>query len=178
METPTHQEWRARQRLNTKAIWQTALFVGGILFIMSGGSPWSTAGTMNAAMGRDLPLSFFALLLIHMAIAYVYVFVIASVVYRLQVLMALFAGLGVGAILYLVNFASFHGLSIHMQSPEFRAILVHIVFALFASLVYKAASVPQPFRGGDREVANATQMWLHGERHIDDPEPTPIARHA
>jgi hypothetical protein len=171
METPQHQEWRSRQQVSARAVAQAAFCAGGILFIMSGGTPWSTAGTMNIVMGRDLPLGFFTLLLLHMALAYAYAWVIAFATYRLRIITAILAGVGAGMGLYVLNYAFFHGLSVQMQSPEFRAFLVHFSFSLFATVIYKGASVPRPFRGDRSEVRAATRRSIQATRGESDPEP-------
>lgn len=171
MESYAHQEWRARQRVSWKAIWQAALSIGGVLFLLSGGAPWTTAGTMNAIMGRDLPMNFWALLLFHFLVSFVNVVVIAHVIYRLRVLPGLLAGVAVGMVLYAINFAVFRGLSVQMQSPEFRAFYAHFAFSLFASAVYLGASVPKPFRGSQRTV----QSTATDAAPADDPEPIPTA---
>jgi hypothetical protein len=175
MESSAHQEWRARQKVSWRAIIQTALCAGGVLFIMSGGSPWSTAGTMNAIMGRDLPLGFFTLLVLHLVMSFIYAAVIAHAIYRLRMVMALATGVAVGVLLYGVNYAVFHGLALQMQSPEMRAFLVHVAFGLVASAIYKGASVPPPFRGGPEQVAAATHAQVAVElvSHTD-PEPEPV----
>jgi hypothetical protein len=179
METPQHQEWRARQKVNWRAIWQTTLSAGGVLFLMSGGTPWSTAGTMNAAMGRDLPLGFFTLLGLHLLISYVYVVVIAHVIYRLGLVAGLITGVATGMGLYALNYAFFHGLATQMQSPETRAFLVHLSFSLLASAIYKGASVPRPFRGGEAEVAADTHAVVAEESiESSDPEPVPAAQNS
>lgn len=174
METRNHQEWRSRQSVNWTAIWQTALSVGGILFIMSGGSPWSTAGTMNAAMGRDLPWGFFPLLVLHFALAYAYSAALAFTVYRLRLGAAIFAGPAVGLALFAINHVIFNSLGIVMQSPEFRALLVHLSFGLFAAVAYKGASVRPPLIGNETEVRSATHKMLVAARK-EDPEPLPAS---
>jgi hypothetical protein len=175
MESSAHQEWRARQQVDWRAIVKASMAAGGILFIMSGGSPWSTAGTMNAIMGRDLPLGFVTLLVLHLVTAFIYTAIIAHVIYRLRLLAALATGVVVALLLYGVNYAIFHALPVHMQSPEGRAFLVHVAFGLMASAIYKGASVPSPLRGGRDQVFAAT----HSDPANDfasnlDPEPEPV----
>lgn len=170
-----HQEWRSRQKLDGSAIVKTALFVGAILFVMSGGGPWSTAGTMNAVMGRDLPIGMFGLLVGHFVVSLLYSGVIAVAIYRLRLGSAIVIGVGVALALYAANYVIFHAIPIHMQSPEGRAVFVHITFGLFASAAYKGMSVPAPFRGGREEVLEQTRE-LGEEDHIEDPEPTPADR--
>ena len=146
MESPEHQEWRARQRVRWAAIVKTALFAGLVLFLMSGGGPWSTAGTMNVIMGRDVPLNYLLLALGHFAVSLIYVFVIAQVIYRFRLVAAI--GVGVlGAIgLYAINFAIFRGLGVAQHSPESKTFFVHLVFGAIASALYKAFSVPRPIK--------------------------------
>lgn len=170
METPIHQEWRSRQQVNWKAISTVAFFVGMILFVMSGGSPWSTAGTMNAIMGRDLPLGLWTMLILHLALSFIYVTVIAHVIYRLKLMSGILAGLAVGMGLYAVNYVIFHGLSSQMQSPEARALFVHFTFSLLASAGYKGAAVPRPFRGNRTEVLEQTHRLVQNDNPFD-PEP-------
>jgi hypothetical protein len=174
METPSHQEWRSRQHVSWRAIAGTTLIVGAILFLMSGGSPWSTAGTMNAIMGRDIPAGMVTLLFFHLLIAFLYAAVIAHVIYRLRLIAALFAGLATGLALYAVNAAIFHSLPLQMQSPEGRALFVHISFSLLAAAGYKAMSVPRPFRGETREVEARTTESIK-DPATEEPQPQPVA---
>lgn len=144
METTQHQEWRSRQRIDVGAVLKAALAAGVIFFLLSGGSPWSTAGTMNAVMGRDLPFGMFTLVALHFLLAVVYTFIIAVAIYRFRTPMAVPLGILVGMALYGVNFVVYSASGILQKSPEFRPIMVHLMFALFASLIYKAMSVPKP----------------------------------
>jgi hypothetical protein len=174
METPYHQEWRSRQQMSWSAVTKAALVAGAAVFILSGGSPWSTAGTMNAIMGRDLPIGMVPLFVLHFVFAFVYAAVIASVIYRMRLILGLLAGVATGLALYVVNFAAFHFLSTQMQSPEVRAFYVHLSFSLICSAAYKALSVPRPFRGDRREVSDKTHQALRNT-NVYDPEPTPVA---
>jgi hypothetical protein len=146
METPEEQEKRGRQRISVRGIVAAALSAGFFTYLMSGGSPWSTAGTMNAIMGRDVQLGFFTIALAHFTVALIYSAVIAAAIYRLRVLSGICVGIAVSLGLYAVNYVLFRGTNSTMPSPEFRALLVHIVFGLLASGVYKGASVPKPLR--------------------------------
>src|SRR5688572_27517766 len=146
METTQHQEWRSRQRIDVGAVLKTAVAAGAIFFLLSGGSPWSTAGTMNAIMGRDLPFGMFTLVGLHFLLAVVYTFIIAAGIYRFRTPMAVPLGVLVGIVLYGVNYVVYSASGITQKSPEFRPIMVHLMFALFASLIYKAMSVPKPLK--------------------------------
>ena len=146
METTQHQEWRSWQRIDVAAVLKAAIAAGLIFFFLSGGSPWSTAGTMNAIMGRDLPFGMFALVALHFLLAVVYTFIMAAAIYRFRTPMAVPLGVLVGIGLYAVNFVVYSASGLHQKSPEFRPIMVHLMFALFASLIYKAMSVPKPLK--------------------------------
>jgi hypothetical protein len=174
METPDHQEWRSRQQIHWPAVAKASLIAGAVVFFFSGGSPWSTAGTMNAIMGRDLPIAMLLLFVLHFLFAFVYGGIIAAIIYRLRLVLSLMAGLGTGLALYAVNFAIFHFLTIQMQSPEARAFYVHVTFGLLVSAAYKALSVPKPFRGDEREVEEKTHRVLLATNGFD-PEPMPAA---
>ena len=150
MESRAHQEWRATQQVSWRAIFSTTLFVGGICFVMSGGSPWSTAGTMNAIMGRDVPWHFSALLVGHFIASFVYATVIAHAVYRFHWAVGTIIGAFVGVGLNLVSHEIFTSLGWVMQSPELRAVFTSITFGLFGAAVYKGASVPPPLETDDQ----------------------------
>ena len=111
---------------------------------MSGGSPWSTAGTMNAIMGRDVPWNFFVLLIGHFVTSFLYATVLAFAVYRVQWVLAVFVGAGVGVALNFLSHEVFSTLGWVMQSPEVRALFTHVTFGMFGAAVYKGASVPPP----------------------------------
>ncbi|MDQ3624092.1 MAG: hypothetical protein M3463_16670 [Verrucomicrobiota bacterium] len=151
MESRKLQEQRSRQRVSPRGILAAGLTAGALNFIMSGGGPWSTAGTMNAIMGRDVSMNLFALAAVHFAVAFVYATLIGFAIYRFRLVPALLIGVAVGIVLYGVNFVVFRGLSGQMHSPESRAFLTHIVFSLLAAGVYKGASVPRPTRGAEDE---------------------------
>jgi hypothetical protein len=174
METPLHQEWRSRQLLCWNAVTKAAMGAGAVVFVLSGGSPWSTAGTMNAIMGRDLPIGMVALFILHFLFAFVYGAIIASLIYRMRLILAILTGVGVGLALYAVNYSVFHFFTAQMQSPEARAFYVHLSFSLIFSAAYKALSVPKPFRGNRDEVSDQTHKTLH-DTNIFDPEPMPVA---
>lgn len=124
------------------------MLAGFVLFIMSGGGPWSTAGTMNAVMGRDVRMGLGGLIVAHFALALIYTGVIGSLVYRLRLWGAIAVGAAAGIGLYFVNMVIFRALQTGQQSPELRPILVHIVFGVLSAALYKAFSVPRPIRTG------------------------------
>src|SRR3954470_19170503 len=98
MDSFEQQELRARQALSVSAVFKTGFAVGAIFFVMSGGSPWTTAGTMNMIMGRDFKVGFTALLIGHFAVSFLYTWIIASIIYRLKTPAAVAVGvlLGIG----------------------------------------------------------------------------------
>jgi hypothetical protein len=144
MDSFEQQELRARQALDLTAVFKTAFAVGAIFFVMSGGSPWTTAGTMNMIMGRDFKVGFTGLLIGHFAVAFLYTWIIASIIYRLKTPAAVAIGVLIGLGLYVANYVAFFALQGQMQTKsEFVTIFVHITFSLFASLLYKAFSIPK-----------------------------------
>lgn len=144
METTQHQEWRARQHINIPAVLKAGFGAGLIFFIMSGGTPFSTSGTMNAVMGRDIPMSFPLLLVCHFGLSWLYMAIIAAVIYRFKTVIAVPVGIAIALALYGANYLLFSAFGVTMQSPEFRPFMVHFMFGLFGSLLYKAMSVPKP----------------------------------
>jgi hypothetical protein len=174
MESPKHQEWRARQRLSGRAICQAALFAGAVLFVFSGGSPWTTPGIGNV-IGRELPASFLPLLILHFVLSFIYSWAIASVIYRMRLGAGVVMGVVTGLGLYVLNYGFFHTLSTQLTGPEFRALIVHVVFSLMSSLVYKAAAVPPPLRGDREQVLRREHELGWSNNNVHDPEPEPVA---
>ncbi|HEX8297378.1 MAG TPA: hypothetical protein VF593_13825 [Chthoniobacteraceae bacterium] len=161
METPDHQEWRARQRVSPHAILVAAAVVGTITFVFAGGSPWTTAGTMNSVMGRVVKTNFAALIIFHFLSAFAYATALAFTTYRFRLAPAILIGVATGAALYGISFAIFFSLGIRAESPESRALLSHIVFALFATVVYKATSVPKPIREPGEKIPAPSPPGTH-----------------
>lgn len=146
MESPEHQEQRSRERVRPKAVVKAALLTGFVLFVMSGGGPWTTAGTMNAIMGRRVDTNILILALGHFAVAFIYMWVVAQAVYRWKLWTALGVGVAVGVALYLPNVLIFRGLGVPENTYEGRVVFVHLVYGLFGSALYKAFSVPRPMK--------------------------------
>lgn len=144
METTQHQEWRSRQHISIPAVLKAGFGAGLLFFIMSGGTPFSTAGTMNAVMGRDIAMNWPLLVVCHFGLSLLYMFIIAAVIYRFKTVLAVPAGIGIALALYGANYLLFSAFGLSMQSPEFRPFMVHFMFGLFGSLLYKAISVPKP----------------------------------
>jgi hypothetical protein len=143
MDSFEQQELRARQALSPSAVFKTGFAVGAIFFVMSGGSPWTTAGTMNMIMGRDFDLGFWPLLFGHFALSWLYTWIIGSIIYRLKTPSAVAIGVLIGIALYGANALAYFALHGKTHSlGEFVPFFVHVTFSLFAGLLYKAFSVP------------------------------------
>lgn len=141
VETPAHQEWRARQALSVATIWKVGLGVGLFFFFLPGGSPWTGPAGFAAVMGRPMPDWPIALCAVaHFAIAIGYVAAIATAVYRLKLFGAIVAGLACGAVLFAANCLVF-GLT---GFRELQLFTTHAIFGLMSALAYKALSVPPP----------------------------------
>jgi hypothetical protein len=135
------QELKARQQLSWPAVAKAAIAAGAVFFFLSGGTPWSTAGTMDGVMGRLLPWGLVALLITHFILAFLYSAFIGWVIYRFKTFFAIPLGTLMGLPLYAVNWAVFSTLA--SKGEETRCFLVHILFALFVSILYKALSIPK-----------------------------------
>ena len=144
MESPEHQEWRARQRVSWPAIFKAGLGVGLFLFIFSGGTPWTSGGIVTGVMGRAMPWPWSLIILAHFGLSLGYMAIVAHIIYRFRVVSGIIVGLLVSVGLYAVNYAVLGGWSDHRDDG--RALAAHIVFGLFASAIYKAISIPRPQR--------------------------------
>jgi predicted anti-sigma-YlaC factor YlaD len=162
MESTEHQEWRARQEINVPAALKTALGMGIFFFVMTGGGPWTTDGSLNAAMGREIKMSFWPMALTHFGLAFAYTFAIAWATYRFTLLPAIAAGIATGMVLYAINFGMFKTTGMELTGREFVTFFTHFVYSLFATMLYKALSVPRPLTD---DGPNATVMSTRAATH-------------
>src|SRR4051812_14660301 len=94
------------------------LFTGGILWLLSHGTPWFSSGMVSPTlMGRDLkppglvdPSRSVAIVLAQAVVSVAYGLVIGAVAARLRRMWAVMAGGAIGLLLYLLNFGIFHSL--------------------------------------------------------------------
>jgi hypothetical protein len=134
-DTFEQQEERARSRLRPSAILATWVFVG-ILF-----QPWITVGPDRLA-GRYFSLMDWSSLFLHYGVMFAYCIIVGACVYRLNILLAFLAAPFIGIGLYFLNLIVTHAVA--SPSPNEGAIVIlHIIFALFATACYKGFSVPR-----------------------------------
>lgn len=133
-----------------------------LLFIFSGGTPWTSGGTMNAVLGRPMPWPWFAVAAAHFVLCIAYMIVIANVVYRFKLIAAIGAGILTALGLFAVNWAVFAmTLGFGSDIANGRALVAHVIFGLFGTVIYKAIAVPRPLRDA---VAVADHSLPHGQR--------------
>ncbi len=145
--------------------WKSAIWSGliaGFVFLalelilvplLQGGSPWGPPRMIAAiGMGKEVlppPATFdlgiiFVAMLIHFALAIVYGLILALIIHRLSMGMAIVAGAAFGLALYAINFYGFTAVF-----PWFAmargglSIFVHLVFGVAAAWAYKALLKPR-----------------------------------
>ena len=145
MESIEHQEMRARRAVNLSAALKVGAGVGAFLFLFSGGTPWTGGGTMNAVLGRPMPWPWFAILAAHFVLCLVYMVILANVVYRFKLIAAIGTGILTSLILFAINWGIFAMTMGYSQDiANGRALVAHVVFGLFGTVIYKAIAVPRP----------------------------------
>lgn len=145
--------------------WKSAIWSGliaGLVFmalemmlvpLLQGGSPWGPPRMIAAiGMGKEVlppPATFdfgiiFVAMLIHFALAIVYGLILALIIHRLSMGMAIVAGAVFGLALYAINFHGFTAVF-----PWFAmargglSVFVHLVFGVVAAWAYKAMQKPR-----------------------------------
>jgi len=140
LESPAHQEWRARQALSWSTVIKVGLAIGLVFFFLPGGAPWTGPASGTSAMGRPLPWPWPLIVLAHFALSIGYMACIGFAVYRQRLVGAIATGILCGALLFILNSALFalYGVG------DMRLFFGHLVFGLFGAIAYKAISVPPP----------------------------------
>ena len=128
---PAHYDWIA-------AI-NSGLFAGGILYLLPQGIPWSgISSALQVIMGRPAPeASVLSAILLHLAIALIYSFIIALVIQKISAGRGVALGALMGLPLYFLNYAIVTAAWPTFAGSESRALVTHVLFALFAASVYK-----------------------------------------
>jgi hypothetical protein len=94
--------------------------------------------------GEFIP-NYAAVILLQMIVSFCYAFIVAAVVFRLKMMLAIPISAVVGAILYALNFLLFH--FVFANAPlgsEAVVALTHIAFCMIAAAAYKGFAVPKP----------------------------------
>jgi hypothetical protein len=161
MESIEHQEMRARRAVNLGAALKVGAGLGVLLFVFSGGTPWTSGGTMNAVLGRPMPWPWFAVAAAHFGLCLAYMAVLANVIYRFKLIAAIGAGILTALGLFALNWGVFGMLMGFTEDvANGRALVAHIIFGLFGTVIYKAIAVPRPLKD-DRDMIDPL---AHGHR--------------
>ncbi|HEX5218782.1 MAG TPA: hypothetical protein VFZ59_04385 [Verrucomicrobiae bacterium] len=142
----------ANDQFRKKLQWSTALkaglATGGFFLLFPLGSPWSAMSfESGAVMGRSLSLHGTGLtlgkILLHLALAIAYTFVIATLVKRFHAWRAVVAGGLVGLILYGINLAIVSAAFPQFLGMEGRVAFTHFTFGFIAAALYKGMARPR-----------------------------------
>lgn len=120
-------------------MWKAALAVGAYLAVFTGGAPWSGTGVGTAVVGRPAPWPMPVTLLLHFALCFAVIGLVALAVYRLNLWWAVPVGIVVAALAGAINVGVLPGAPV----DEARVISAHVVLGLFGTVAYKGLSVPR-----------------------------------
>lgn len=147
------QEKSAQHHVRWLKALYVSLAVGAIFLILPRAVPWFSSGVPETAMGRSLgviqdsQLTPFVLTAgLHMLLAVCYGYILAMLVFRFEIKMAVFTGALIGLALYGINFVFFR-IVLGLPSPnEAPVLLTHLFFSAIFSAAYKGVSVPDADR--------------------------------
>lgn len=119
-----------------------SLIAGVILLILPHGSPWSALTFFSPViMGRTVPrtfeMPFLLVCIVHLAVSFIYGFIISRIVATLRRRPAIVAGALAGLVLYVVNFWVVSAFWPSLRGAEFSVLITHIVFGLITAGVYR-----------------------------------------
>ena len=143
-ESPEQQERRGRQELRPKAMFYSALIAGLIVWVVPAG-PWMSHESFFTAFGRSVIGNATADLVLHMALAIFYGWLVGICIYRFNLAMSVLIGTAVACAIYVLNYIVFAAVA-RLQSNELHVFLAHALFGLFFSVAYRAWAVPRPRR--------------------------------
>lgn len=147
------QEKSAQHHVRWQKAIYTSLAIGAIFLILPRAVPWFSSGVPETAMGRSLnvirdsQIAPFALTAgLHMLLALAYGCILAASVFRFEIRKAVLIGVGVGLVLYGINYLIFRAL-LGVPSPtEAPVLLTHLFFSAIFTAAYKGISVPDANR--------------------------------
>lgn len=152
-ELHDRQERSAQHHVRWLKAFYTSLVIGAIFLMLPRAVPWFSSGLPETAMGRPIGAihnfrmePFFVIGLIHMLLAVCYGYILAALIFRFEVRLAIFIGAVVGLALYALNFGLFRILLGAPPANEIAVAMTHIFFSLIFSAAYKAVSVPDANR--------------------------------
>src|SRR4051794_41032753 len=122
-ESPEQQERRGRQELRTKAMFYSALVAGLVVWIVPAG-PWMSHEALFAAFARSVVGNAAGDFVLHMGLAVFYAWLLALVIFRLNLGMSVLAGAGLSCLLYALNYIVFAAIC-RIQSNELHVFLAH-----------------------------------------------------
>lgn len=143
IESPEEQERRSRTGLQPKPLVLCALVVAVIVLFVPAGGPWMSQEGFISAMGRLLSHNLIMNLIGHFLLCLVYGWIVGFWIYGLGTGSGILLGALISLPLYGLNYLIFAAL-LRYSSNELHVFLAHLVFCLFFSAAYKAASVPRP----------------------------------
>jgi hypothetical protein len=141
----------ATGKTNWKIAAYTALIVGTIFLMATGGDPWGfSAFVRPMVMGREIiPATTeagqfnFSYLTLHYVLSLLFVFIMAPVLSRVLITKAMFIGLLFGFLFYAANRVAFSLVDIATKTGETRVVITNVCFGLLAAAVYRGMA-----RGG------------------------------
>ena len=140
-ESVEQQEKRGRQELRTKAMFYSALVAGLVVWVVPAG-PWMSHESLFTAFARAVIGNATADFVLHMALSVFYGWLLALVIYRLNLGLSVLAGAGLSCLLYALNYIVFVAVG-RIQSNELHVFLAHFLFGLFFAVAYRAWAVPR-----------------------------------
>jgi hypothetical protein len=143
VESDESVERRARRRLSGAALVKAWLLAALLVYIVPSGGPWMSHEAFTNVMGRVMSPAFLVDLIGHFMLAFLYGWIVATVVYQLPTGPGIALGVALAVPLWGLNYLVFGFLG-GIRGNELHTFLAHFEFCLFFSITYRAFAVPRP----------------------------------
>lgn len=152
-ELNDRQEASSRHHIRWLKAFYASLIIGVVFLLLPHAVPWFSSGVPTNAMGRPIAATdtfrtapFLMTGGLHLLLAICYGFILAMLIFRLHVRMAIFVGVLVGLALYGLNFVFFRMILGTPPVNEAPVLFTHLFFSLIFAGAYKGISIPDANR--------------------------------
>lgn len=148
-ELSDRQEASSRHHVRWSKAFYASVIIGAIFLFLPHAVPWFSSGAPTTAMGRPIGsqtiFSAAPVLMtsgLHLLLAICYGYILAMLIFRLHVRMAILAGVLIGLALYGANFVLFRIILGTPPVNEAPVLFTHLFFSLIFAGAYKGISIP------------------------------------
>lgn len=156
-ELRDRQEISAQHHVRWPKAFYASVIIGALFLMLPRAVPWFSSGVPETAIGRVLgsissfQVAPFAMTAgVHLILAVGYGLILALMIFRFEIKLALLIGILTGLALYGVNYILFRKLFGTPAGNEAPVLFTHLFFSLVFSAAYKGISVPDATKVADQ----------------------------